>query len=257
MHYAAASRSSDIAAVDAYTDSLLATLAAGELPVRRKAWLAHLRMAADGYNRFDLDDSPRPAVAIVGESYVKHNEHANRGVTRWLMDQGLEVLAPQFLPLFLTSIVNARGRIRSHLARRGPAWLLAPLLGRMVMDLWQDAESALTGFRGYRPRHAIWDVAKEAASVMSLSHAYGECWLTAGEIGLFARAGVRQVLCLQPFGCIASQVVSQGIARRLRRRYPQLAITFLDIDFASSEANHQNRLHLMVSEAHAAMAERR
>ena len=52
-----------------------------------------------------------------------------------------------------------------------------------------------------------------------MTHSYGESWLIAGEIGALAQSGVSNVLCLQPFGCVANQVTARGVAKRMKEQY--------------------------------------
>ena len=57
------------------------------------------------------------------------------------------------------------------------------------------------------------------------------------------------VVCLQPFACIANQVVARGVAKRLKARHPGLNLLFLDLDAGISEVNYFNRMHFFVSQA--------
>lgn len=70
------------------------------------------------------------------------------------------------------------------------------------------------------PRHSIQDVAAHAQEILSLNHQYGEGWLIAGEVASLARAGIPNVLCLQPFGCIANHVIGKGVQKSLQEKYP-------------------------------------
>ena len=71
----------------------------------------------------------------------------------------------------------------------------------------------------------------------------------AGEIASFVRDGVQNVLCLQPFGCIANHVIAKGVQKRLKEKYPQLNLLFLDADAGVSEVNFFNRMHFFVNRA--------
>jgi predicted nucleotide-binding protein (sugar kinase/HSP70/actin superfamily) len=55
------------------------------------------------------------------------------------------------------------------------------------------------------------------------------------------------VICVQPFGCIANQIVAKGIECRLRSLYPALRILYLDMDGGMSAVHLQNRLHFLLS----------
>jgi predicted nucleotide-binding protein (sugar kinase/HSP70/actin superfamily) len=107
----------------------------------------------------------------------------------------------------------------------------------------------LKDFRHYRPNHSIRDVAEKAQNVVDLAHQYGEGWLIAGEVGSYVHDGIMNVLCLQPFGCIANHVVARGIERGLKERYPGLNLLFLDTDAGVSEVNFFNRLYFFVNHA--------
>jgi len=61
--------------------------------------------------------------------------------------------------------------------------------------------------------------------------------------------GVQNVLCLQPFGCIANHVVAKGVAKRLKEKYARLNLLFLDLDAGVSEVNFLNRLHFFINRA--------
>jgi predicted nucleotide-binding protein (sugar kinase/HSP70/actin superfamily) len=104
-------------------------------------------------------------------------------------------------------------------------------------------------FRLYRPHHDIRDIAREAKNIVSLNHQYGENWRIAGEIASFVKDEVPNVLCLQPFGCIANHVVAKGMQKRMQERYPQLNLLFLDADAGVSEVNFFNRMHFFISQA--------
>ena len=107
----------------------------------------------------------------------------------------------------------------------------------------------MQGYRHYRPRHPIRDVAKLAQEILSLNHQYGEGWLIAGEVASLAQDGVQNVLCLQPFGCIANHVIAKGVQKRLQEKYNQLNLLFLDADAGVSEVNFFNRMHFFVNHA--------
>jgi predicted nucleotide-binding protein (sugar kinase/HSP70/actin superfamily) len=118
-----------------------------------------------------------------------------------------------------------------------------------VQGLVNQTDSVLKDFRCYHPRHSIQSLARTAQSAVHLTHQYGEGWLLAGEIGEFIKAGVPNILCLQPFGCIANHVVAKGVSRRLKERFQNLNLLFLDLDAGISDVNFVNRLHFFIEQA--------
>jgi predicted nucleotide-binding protein (sugar kinase/HSP70/actin superfamily) len=98
----------------------------------------------------------------------------------------------------------------------------------------------------YEPAHSIRNMSEKAAKILNLANQFGEGWLIPGEISAFAESGVNNVVSVQPFGCIANHVVSKGVEKRIRDRYPDMNLLFLDFDSGMSEVNILNRLHFMV-----------
>lgn len=80
---------------------------------------------------------------------------------------------------------------------------------------------------------------------MDLVLQFGESWLLPGDIITFVNEGTTDVLCLQPFGCIANHIIAKGMEKRLKMLYPNLNLLFLDMDAGSSEVNIINRLSLV------------
>ncbi len=104
-------------------------------------------------------------------------------------------------------------------------------------------------FRYYRPFADIFHDAKLASKIINLSANFGEGWLIPAELAGFAENKIYNAVSLQPFGCIANQVISKGIEKKLKKIYPQMNLLFLDFDGGTSEANIFNRLHFMVENA--------
>ena len=94
----------------------------------------------------------------------------------------------------------------------------------------------------------IFRIQELSRSVISPAADFGEGWFLPGEICDLAESGVRKVVSVQPFGCIANHIISKGIERRLKDRYPNLSLLFLDFDSGTSEANVYNRLHFLLND---------
>jgi predicted CoA-substrate-specific enzyme activase len=231
----------------------LAILEDGVLPLQRDVVLETLARAVADFNQIETTDRLYPKVGIVGEIYLKYNSFGNNRVVEWLMGQGIEVIVPAFAEFFVAWFPSVKAKVEANLRRPDILWLLAPLLGKYAQALQNRVEAVMEEFRFYRPSHTIQDMAQKAQEIVSLAHQYGESWLIAGEIGEFVAHGVPNVLCLQPFGCIANQVVARGMAKRMKERYPQLNLLFLDSDAGTSEVNFLNRLYFFANHAQASL----
>ena len=89
-------------------------------------------------------------------------------------------------------------------------------------------------------------MAKKADEILNLASQFGEGWLIPAEIATFAEEGIFNVVSVQPFGCIANHVISKGIEKRIKDKFPQMSLLYLDFDDGTTEVNILNRLHFMV-----------
>jgi predicted nucleotide-binding protein (sugar kinase/HSP70/actin superfamily) len=110
-------------------------------------------------------------------------------------------------------------------------------------------EKVLKDFRFYRPQSDIKEEALLASKIVSLVNQYGEGWLIPGEVASFANMGINNVLCLQPFGCLANQIIGKGVENRIKKLHPDMNLLFLDFDQGTSELNIINRLYFLIKNA--------
>jgi predicted CoA-substrate-specific enzyme activase len=227
----------------------------GTIDVTFTSLLRWLRKAVADFNAIETLPGEHPLVGIVGEIYVKYNAFSNNHAADWLMEQGLEVVMPGFFEFFEAGMVSNGHAVRTHVKNRDMTWLLYALGQKVTGALLHQFDSVMQSFVRYRPHTTIQDVAGMAESILSLNHQYGEGWLIGGEIADYARRGVNNVLCLQPFGCIANHVIAKGMQKRIQEALPQVNLLFLDADAGVSEVNFFNRMHFFVNQAWTALSE--
>jgi len=230
-------------------DKWMAPFEDGTMPLTRQSVLANLRRAVIEFNSLSTHKERLPKVGIVGEIYVKYNTFVNSHIVQWLTDQGLEVVLPPLLTFFLGSFIGFKAGVSERIRRPDLLWALCSVGRRIVQSVLNESEAILDGFRYYPNHRTIGEIAQTASAAVHLTHQYGEGWLLSGEIGEFVKAGVKNVLCLQPFGCIANHVIAKGVARRLKDLYPDVNLLFLDLDAGGSEVNLINRAHFFVEQA--------
>jgi len=231
----------------AVADKYLSWMMDGTIQLTKDSLLGWLERSVQDFNAIETVPGDFPRVGIVGEIYVKYNTFSNNDVANWLMEHGLEVVLPKFFEFFDGGVLSILNGVRTHVKRRDGLWLVS-LLGQKLIRHFQNLfDAVMQGYCRYRPHHKIQEVARYAQDILSLNHQYGEGWLISGEIGAFVRDGVNNVLCLQPFGCIANHVIAKGVQKRLQEQYPQLNLLLLDADAGVSEVNFFNRMHFFVN----------
>ena len=249
MYYATACREENSGDALALADKHFAPLYDGSLPLNQTSILASLEDVVADFNAIETVDRDLPKVGIVGEIYVKYNSFSNNHVAQWLMDEGHEVIVPSLLEFFLGWFVSAGVHIKSNIKRQNLVWMLARILEPYTNAFLAKSEEVLNQFRYHRAHHPIREIGANAKKIVSLAHQYGEGWLIAGEIGTMIGDGINNVLCLQPFGCIANQVTAKGVAKRMSEKFHDLNLLFLDLDAGVSEVNFFNRMHFFIEHA--------
>lgn len=193
------------------------------------------------------EDKDAQKVGIVGEIFLKYHPFAQRNTTRWLVDNGLEVVYPALTDFFMQGLVNMAEGKKEHISHRHLPTFIISFLRDLCRRYINKVNEAGTKFRYFIPLDDIFEKADVAKNAISLSARFGEGWLIAGEIGTLAQHGVRHFISLQPFGCIANHIVQKGIENRLKALYPQINILTLDFDSSVSEVNISNRLLLFIN----------
>ena len=193
------------------------------------------------------EDKDVPKVGIVGEIFLKYHPFAQKNTTRWLVDNGLEVVYPALSDFFMQGLVNMAETKREYISYRNMPSFMIKFMHDMCRRQIEKVNAAASKFRYFIPFDDIFEKAETARDAISLSARFGEGWMIAGEIGTLAGQGVRHFVSLQPFGCIANHIVQKGIENRLKSLYPRINILTLDFDSSVSEVNISNRLLLFIN----------
>ncbi len=215
----------------------------------RNALLQLMREAAQAFTSIIDPKKQVPVMGLVGEIYVKYNSFSHKHVTRWLVEQGIEVVPPSIVEFFSTTFVSKHANRTLHIKQETTPLWLTDALYRYIRHIVRQYDTVCADFPFYRPSHSIFDIAEKSKQVISTAADFGEGWFLPGEICDLAENGVNNVISLQPFGCIANHIISKGIEKKIKSIYPHLNLLFLDFDSSTSEANVYNRLHFMVENA--------
>lgn len=208
-----------------------------------------LKKAVADFNRIEINDRPIPRVGIVGEIFVKYNFFSNGNIIDWLSGQGVEVVLPPIQSFFAQRFINETYDQKAFFKRS-----LVDRIKHRLLEIYSkyhlaQIERVMQGFRFYKKAHDLRELAEITDDVVSLANQFGEGWLLTAEMIAMLREGTCNIVCLQPFGCIANHITGKGVENKLREMFPLLNLLSLDMDAGASEVNILNRLHLMVSEA--------
>ena len=192
------------------------------------------------------EDRSTSKVGVVGEIFLKFNPYAHKNVTGWLIGQGIEIVPPILTDFFMQYFVNRKTK---KLTRLEKGWIPESVYSgvyRFLMDKIQNINEVCSAFKYYKPFGDIFHEADLARRIISLNSLFGEGWLLPAEIMSYYADGVKNVISLQPFGCIANHIVERGIENRLKDMCPGLNLLSLDFDSGVSDVNVTNRMMLFV-----------
>ena len=187
-----------------------------------------------------------PVIGLVGEIYVKYNSFSNKSVVPWLIEHGVEVVPPALVTFFSTSFVNSHYNRQYNIKKVDTPQWITDGLHALLLRCMRKYDAICKPYPYYRPFASIFEIGKLSEQVINPAADFGEGWMLPGEICHLAESGIRNVVSLQPFGCIANHIISKGIEKKIKQVYPQMSLLFLDFDSSTSEANVFNRLHFMV-----------
>lgn len=212
----------------------------------KKKILRNLSAIAKDFHEIPKTPKTLVKVGIVGEIYVKYSPFANRGLEKFLLSEGCEIMVTGVMGFLQYCAANVEVDHRYY----GGSFI--------KYFIGQKAEKILAGYDGLIEK-ALEDypefvtpasfekIKLMADKVIDRGVKMGEGWLLPGEVAELIEKGYNNVVCAQPFGCLPNHIVGKGTIRKLRELYPDANIFPVDYDAGASKVNQENRIKLMLS----------
>jgi predicted nucleotide-binding protein (sugar kinase/HSP70/actin superfamily) len=206
------------------------------------------------FDELPIDESLRkPRVGIVGEILVKYMPLANNHLVDLLEREGAEAVVPDLMDFMNYSVYNSSYK-HKYLGKGVASVVIAEGGVTAIRSLRKPALDALEKSKRFEAPMPIKQVAEMAKPLLSIGNQYGEGWFLTGEMAELISSGVPNIVCIQPFACLPNHVVGKGVIKALKNRYPEANVVAVDYDPGASEVNQLNRIKLMLSAAHKALA---
>ena len=214
----------------------------------RKVFNGIIREIVNEFDGFEIINTVKPKVGLVGEILVKFHPTANNNVVRLVEDEGAEAVMPGLTDFLLYSAYGLNYKYKYLSGSK-----LSQVLGNAAIRIIEFyrriyIEALDKSYRFYTPK-TIEEIAKGASSVVALGHQTGEGWFLTGEMVELIQSGIKNIICMQPFACLPNHVTGKGMMKELKRVYPGTNIVAIDYDPGASEVNQLNRIKLMISTA--------
>ena len=214
----------------------------------KKEFKRNVRQIIKEFDDLPLKDIKKPKVGIVGEILVKFLPLANNYLVELLEAEGAEAVCPDLIDFFMYSLYNANYKA-DYLGKKKSSARINNLIIAYLEHYRKAANTAFKESKRFEPTTHISKLAEYADPIVSGCNQTGEGWFLTGEMIELIHAGVPNIVCAQPFGCLPNHVVGKGVIKELRRQYPESNIVAVDYDPGASEVNQLNRIKLMLSTA--------
>ena len=199
------------------------------------------------FDKLPLKDMPRkPRVGLVGEILLKYHPDANNQAARIIEQEGGEAVVPDLMDFMLYGFYD---HVFNYKYLQG-SWKACAVSLFSIAFLEFCRGSMRLGFalsRRFEPPVFFKNLRKKIRGLISLGHQTGEGWLLTAEIIELLEAGVNNVLCMQPFGCLPNHITGKGFIKEIKKKFPEANIMAVDYDPGASETNQINRIKLMMS----------
>ncbi|MCD6153044.1 MAG: 2-hydroxyacyl-CoA dehydratase [Syntrophobacterales bacterium] len=256
MYLATAAREINAGESEVLHKKYLSRMEKGIEEANFKYLLDLLNDAVSEFNAVNVTNDRVPVVGVVGEIFVKYNPFSNNNIIKWLIGQGIEVVIPSLTGFFAQRFVNEEFDQKVYMKHSVKDKLLTRVADKYTQCYLSRVEKVMQNFRYYRKPHDLKELAKATSNATSLANQAGEGWLLPAEMIAMLEDGIGNIVCLQPFGCLANHITGNGLERRLKALYPQLNLLSINMDAGTSEVNILNRLHFMVMAAREEMNNR-
>lgn len=202
----------------------------------------------EDFENLPMADIEKPKVGIVGESLVKLSPIANNNIVGMLENEGVEVVSNDLLSMFLAPAYN---NIYNYKNLEGT--LAGSVKGKVTIKFIEKYQKiyidALKNSKLFYTSETIEETANNASKIVSLGNQSGEGWKLAGEIMELVHWNVKNIVCMQPFGCLPAHANTRGAIKALKKHCNGLNIVPIEYDPGSSEVNQVNRIKLMLASA--------
>ena len=115
---------------------------------------------------------------------------------------------------------------------------------------------AVSSQPGFRVPADFATIKRLASDYISDGCKMGEGWLLTGDMVELIHAGIKNIICTQPFGCLPNHITGKGMVRAVRGDHPDANIVCVDYDPGATRTNQENRIKLMLTIARERLQEK-
>ena len=205
----------------------------------------NLNIMISSFAKIEKKDEKKIKVGIVGEIYMKYSAIGNNNLIQFLESQGSEVMVPSLFGFVFYCLTNVPQDEMYYGHKRFTA-----LGSKLLMNIFYKTErtmiEAMSKPGCFTVPVPFLKMKEMVNGVIDCGVKMGEGWLLPGEMIDLAHMGYKNIVSVQPFGCLPNHVVSKGMIRKVSE-ITGANIVAIDYDPSQTNVNQENRLKLMLS----------
>ncbi|MBR7148581.1 MAG: 2-hydroxyacyl-CoA dehydratase [Firmicutes bacterium] len=216
---------------------------------KRREFKENVRRMIGEFDHLPLVEGlKKPKVGVVGEILVKFHPDANNQIVKTIEAEGGEAVVPGVVDYFLFCMKNSEVNHQMMAGSRKARFVTRQII-ELVYSIRKPVDNALRLSQRFHYASHIDEIAAMARPLISLGAQCGEGWMLVGEMRELMKEDVKNIVCLQPFGCLPNHIVGKGMMKPLRQLDPEANIVAIDYDPGASQVNQLNRIKLMMANA--------
>lgn len=213
--------------------------------ITRGSIARNFRAIADDFGHIPIMKEKKPKVGIVGELYVKYADFGNNHLQDYLVEQGAEIMVPGILGFALYSLNIGMENHRLYGDKKGV--MFSRIAVKYVEMLEKTMLSVLKEYPNFEKPVSFQELKKLGEHTISRGVCMGEGWLLTAEMAELIEKGYKNIVCVQPFGCLPNHIAGKGMIRSLNEQYKEANICTIDYDAGATRVNQENRIKLMLA----------
>ncbi len=237
-----------VALAEHWTEELGRQLGSGA-KIRYRDIKENYKKIISDFAKIPLERRKAIKVGVVGEIFVKYSPLGNNNLEDFLVSEGAETVVPGLMDFCLYCIYNNINDYRLY--RRGSIFYLlaCKLAYRFATKKKNDVSDIIREDGNFEPFTDFDDTPRLTNGYIGTGAKMGEGWLLTAEMIELSHAGVKNIVCTQPFGCLPNHICGKGMMKVVKEKNPDVNIVAIDYDAGATQVNQVNRLKLMLSNA--------
>lgn len=201
---------------------------------------------ARDFEQIEKVEKKIPKVGIVGEIFVKFSPLGNNDIEKFLLSENSEPVMPGLINFILYCMYNYVEDHRLY-GKGAKAAFISKYAIKLINKVTENIAKEVRENSSFVPPSPLYDIHHLTDKYIGTGVKMGEGWLLVAEISELLESGVKNIVCVQPFGCLPNHIVAKGVMKRMMENNPGANIVAIDYDPGMTKVNQENRLRLMLS----------